>query len=152
MVFIYLSIGLLLTYALHCLLRFFSTAEPRTIRRTMGWGVGVGIILLIVLFLRFGLPHMAAILSFAAVAAPLFKHFTQSPNTLSGRAPSAQMDVKEACEVLNVSPDASTDDIQKAHRQMIHKNHPDSGGSEYLASKINEARDVLLSNRKDKKS
>jgi len=57
-----------------------------------------------------------------------------------------QMSRKEALKVLGLKPDATQDDIRAAHRRLILQNHPDKGGSDYLAAKINEAKDVLLGN------
>ena len=46
--------------------------------------------------------------------------------------------------MLGLQEGASDDDIRAAHRKLILQTHPDKGGSDYLASKINEAKDVLL--------
>ena len=54
------------------------------------------------------------------------------------------MDAKEARGILELEADASGDDIKQAHHRLMKKMHPDQGGSTYLASKINQAKDVLL--------
>lgn len=60
------------------------------------------------------------------------------------RRSSGAMSRKEALKVLGLAEGASADDIRATHKRLMLQNHPDRGGSDYLASKINEAKDVLL--------
>jgi hypothetical protein len=63
-----------------------------------------------------------------------------------GGAPrSGPMSKQEAYKVLGLETGATAADVRKAHRRLMQRLHPDVGGSSFLAARINEAKDILLS-------
>lgn len=52
--------------------------------------------------------------------------------------------IQEAMEILGLQGEPERDAVLKAHRTLIHKLHPDRGGSDYLAGQVNAARDQLI--------
>ncbi|CAO2189573.1 unnamed protein product, partial [Urochloa humidicola] len=55
---------------------------------------------------------------------------------------------REAALILGVRETVSAEKIKEAHKRVMVANHPDAGGSHYLASKINEAKDILAGKTK----
>lgn len=59
-----------------------------------------------------------------------------------------EMTKREAALILGVREHAPIEKIREAHRKVMVANHPDAGGSHFLASKINEAKDILIGKSK----
>jgi hypothetical protein len=51
---------------------------------------------------------------------------------------------QEALEILGLDETATPDQIKEAYRRLMIRLHPDAGGSDYLAAKLNQAKDILL--------
>ena len=58
--------------------------------------------------------------------------------------PSSLMSEAEALEVLGLPPDSEASEINEAHRRLTQIVHPDRGGSKYFATKVNQAKEILL--------
>ena len=63
---------------------------------------------------------------------------TNTPSTPS------VMPLEEAYLILGLAPGIRRADVFAAYRNLMKRLHPDQGGTSYLASRVNEARTVLL--------
>lgn len=64
------------------------------------------------------------------------------------RTRDTDMSVAEAWEVLGLKPGAGADQIRAAHRRLMQSVHPDRGGSDHLAARVNRAKDILLADER----
>jgi DnaJ-domain-containing protein 1 len=111
----------------------------------------------------FDLPQLAAMIpNFDAESVALLESYLDrrfpawrenaQRNTAGGQrraAASGKMTDEEAYQILGLQPGANRDEIGRAHRALMKKLHPDQGGSTYLATRVNEAKDTLLRTHRD---
>lgn len=77
---------------------------------------------------------------------PDWREAADSDDQARGRAAGGggSMTREEALEILGLQEGATSEDIRRAHRELMMRVHPDRGGSSLLAAKINQARETLL--------
>lgn len=61
-----------------------------------------------------------------------------------GESAPSGMSREEALDILGLEDPVDQQSVIRAHRSLMQRFHPDRGGSNYLAAKINEAKDLLL--------
>lgn len=142
----YLLLGIGILIGIYGLYRFFLQAEVKQIVTLLI--VTVFTVLCAALFFLAVTGRLPAALGLLAAlwpfAAALWhrKHRKAQPQSASSSA--GPMTRKDALEVLGLKEGASDEQIQEAYKTLIKKNHPDQQGSEWLAARINQARDLLL--------
>jgi len=164
-------LGIALTAAVFIILKRWDALSPAK-RKTAIWKVvlvvGGAVLLFLVLTGRVHvltaavaallplLRKLPALLKFAPM---IRQHLGQGGASAGGHqqqtgqaATGGDMTEQEACDVLGVVPGCDEQEVIAAHRRLIQKLHPDRGGNDYLAAKLNEAKSVLLRARRGQHS
>ena len=71
--------------------------------------------------------------------------FEEATQEQTSRMNNNEMSTSDALDILGLESGATREEIIDAHRKLIQKLHPDRGGSNYLAAKLNQAKAHLLS-------
>ena len=125
----------------------FSRAQIATLKSLGIWVAAIGGLLLatLLLFTGRGATAIAALTMLGPLVWSWVAQVKPAPGGARSAARSGPMTRAEAYEVLGLKQGASTTDIKAAHLNLMRGVHPDRGGSDWLAARINQARDVLLS-------
>lgn len=139
------ALGLLLWAA-----QRFSAAEVSSIKALGAWVAALGGLSLVALLIFSG--RGATALAGFLLAGPLVWSWWKEAQQLQrGRPPapppSVPMGRAEALEVLGLRDPVSESDVQAAWVRLMRVAHPDGGGTDWLAARVNQARDVLLRGR-----
>ena len=137
-----LALGLVAAGALLWGAGAFSRARVADIKTLLAWVTGLaGLALATGLFLT-GRGPIA--ISALVLLGPLCWSYWQESRGRTPASGTARMGRAEAFAVLGLAPGASESDIRAAWVRLMRAVHPDGGGTDWLASRVNQARDVLL--------
>lgn len=145
MPYILLVLGLLIgAYALY---RFFLRADVRQIKAL--FLMIVCLVLAIALFFMAITGRLPAAIALIAALIPFAIGYIRNKyGATAGGAEAKETPVvgshAEALEVLGLEDGASEGEVQAAYKRLMQKVHPDHEGSEWMAAKLNAARDLLL--------
>lgn len=145
----YILLGLGCIVGLYALYRFFLKADVKQIKAL--FLTILLITLSIALFYMAITGRLAAALAFVVALAPVIhailkewrgKNEHNENTTISSR--------EEALDILGLQDGASVEEIKTAYTKLMKKVHPDAEGSEWMAAKLNQARDILLDKPEDR--
>lgn len=138
-------IGLLI--GLYALYRFFINAELHQIKAF--FLLSMLVVLCTALFVLAVTGRLPAAIAILTALAPLAvgwwkARHDEHDDTLDIMG-DHEIDTREdALKVLGLGEGATDDEITKAYKKLMQKVHPDHEGSEWIAAKLNQARDYLL--------
>jgi len=78
----------------------------------------------------------------------LERYYGENPSdSNAAQRPSNELNATDALTLLELGPDPTHEEIIKAHRRLMQIHHPDRGGSNTMAARLNAAKDLLLRER-----
>ncbi len=149
----FFALGVLALLVLMGALGAFSRAQVTSIKQFGFWAAAIaGLVLSVMLLFTRPAAGFATLLLVGPLLwswkVPSGSRRRPGPRPGSRRPPPAaaagRMSREEALEVLGLAPGATPEEIRAAHHRLMRAAHPDAGGSNWLAARINQARDVLL--------
>ncbi len=148
MPFILVLIGFV--FLLYVISRFMKQSKSEKLNRIFRFGFAIILGLLAFLILVRGnvaVSGILGVLSFLSAQGSLWRFLVSGGPDVSVNKPplnTTPMTREEALEILGLFGNPRPSEIKDAHHKMMLKLHPDQGGSDYFASKLNQARDILL--------
>ena len=154
---LWIGLGLGAIFLLMGGMKAFERAKITTIKSFGVWVIALGGLTLAVLLVLAG-RGMTALSGLMLFGPLLWQRWRAAHPPAAGPPPGDRsqfmgrragwMSPEEALQVLGLRAGAGEAEIREAHKRLMRAAHPDSGGSDWLASRINQARDVLLAGRK----
>ena len=151
---IFLLLGCATLLILMGALGTFSRAQVANIKQMGVWVAAIGGLLLAAMLFLTGRGAIA--IAALAMLGPLLWSWVGLAGPTSPKSGAAKpgprrptprgsaMSRDEAFKVLGLPPSANKTEIQAAYLRLMRHAHPDQGGSDWLAARVNQARDVLL--------
>ena len=144
MPYIILAIGLLI--GIYTLYRFFMGANIEQIKAS--FLVALLVTIAISLFFLAISGRLPAAIALLVAMVPILTGVWQKRGKLkpdeNGSNKNSPMTQKDALDILGLKDSATREDIKSAYKSLMQKVHPDKKGSDWMAAKLNEARDLLL--------
>ena len=142
-------LGLIALAVLLWAARGFAQARVANVKALLGWvaalaGLTVGTGLLLT---GRGAGAIGMLIVFGPLAWSWWQESKLTRKPGPGRAPpgrAGRMPRSEALDVLGLHDPVTEADVRAAYLRLIRVAHPDSGGSDWLAARVNQARDTLL--------
>ncbi|WP_299773075.1 hypothetical protein [uncultured Pseudoteredinibacter sp.] len=137
--------------------RFISTPKADRKRLITGWLLWLTVAIVVGMALTGRLHWIGGLM---ALSVPFIRQFAlwfmqrklnemDAKNSSQEVSSESEMDRQKALQILNLGEQPSREEIVQAHRKMMQKNHPDQGGSDYLAAMLNQAKDLLIQELND---
>jgi len=148
MPYLLLVIGLLI--GLYALYRFFINADVQQVKAF--FLLAIAVVLCMALFTLAVTGRLPAAIAIMSAVAPLALGWWKARRDERAEIlePGLHDEVRthdEALDVLGLSNGANEKDIKAAYKKLMQKVHPDHEGSEWMAAKLNQARDILLKDK-----